>query len=438
MKKLLGMILVLVIIGSFTACNNGGSEEQGETETATTTTNETDSESKEGASSEEVAVSDLAGETVTIGRWGGNDAETAAFNEMLAGFTAATGIEVEERIYSDINQELQAELIGGTAPDAFYLDGYMAPFYVQQGITLPLDPDEFEIDKFYTSLADTFKFDGEYHAISKDFSTLALYYNKAWISEDEIPTTYEELVSEDFLASIQADLPEDVIALTYNQDLARNMFLAQNGGADITKDEIYSNLGSEEVVANLTPLFEAAIAERIKTPADLGLGWNGDAFGNQKTAMMIEGNWSLGFLESNFPEVDFGVVEIPAYKGEKGTMVFNVGWAINAGSENTDVAKAFVKYATGSEGMAIWSDGAGVLPSRSDVAEATGVAGQELKIAHLAGAEYATPWQKGTTMDTINAEYRNYIPSVVKGERSLEEGLTMADDEANSTIEANQ
>ena len=97
----------------------------------------------------------------------------------------------------------------------------------------------------------------------------------------------------------------------------------------------------------------------------------------------------------------------------------------------------FIQYATGTEGMATWTTGAGVLPSREDVAVATNIMDDMIKAPHIAGAAYATPWQKGTTMDTINAEFRNYVPAYIKGEKTLEEALMSAQEEANKTIEAN-
>jgi multiple sugar transport system substrate-binding protein len=72
-----------------------------------------------------------------------------------------------------------------------------------------------------------------------------------------------------------------------------------------------------------------------------------------------------------------------------------------------------------------------------DVTTATNVEKEPLKMPHIAGAVYAIPWQKGTTMDTINVEFQNYVPSVISGERSLEAALKIAEDEANKTIEAN-
>lgn len=382
-------------------------------------------------------VEEVEDSKIVVARWGGNDAETVAFNAMIEAFTAETGIEVEVRVFSDYNTELQAGLIGGEGPDVFYVDAYMAPFYIQQGILKELDPVEFDLDAFYEPLRNAFLSEGKYYAASKDYSTLALYYNKAFVDGSEIPTTYEELYGTDFLTNLKASLPEGMAAMTYNLDLARQLYMAEANGASIIKDEILSNIADPAIEANLRLELDAAIAGKIVTPSDLGVGWNGDAFGNEKTAIMIEGNWVLGFLQQNFPDVEFGVLEVPTIGGNKGTMVFTVGYGINANTQNVEGSKAFVKFATGPVGMPIWTTGAGVLPSRSDVADATKVEENPFLIPHIAGAAYATPWQKGTTMDTINNEYRNYVVAAIRGETTLAEALQKAQDEANATIAAN-
>jgi multiple sugar transport system substrate-binding protein len=379
----------------------------------------------------------LEGSKLVVARWGGNDAETAAFNAMIEAFKAETGVDVEIRIFSDYNTELQAGLIGGTGPDVFYVDAYMAPFYIQQGVLKELDEVEFELDKFYDPLKNAFANEGKYYAVSKDYSTLALYYNKKFVNVEDIPATYELLYGTDYLTTLKASLPEGTAAMTYNLDLARQLYMAEANGASIIRNEIFSNLSDVAVENNLKLELDAAIAGKIVTPGDLGMGWNGDAFGNEKTAIMIEGNWVLGFLQQNFPDVDFGVIEVPTMGGKKGTMVFTVGYGINANTTNEAASTAFVKFATGTVGMPIWTTGAGVLPSRSDVTDATKVQENALLIPHIAGAAYATPWQKGTTMDTINNEYRNYVVVAVRGETTLTEALKKAQDEANSTIAAN-
>lgn len=376
----------------------------------------------------------LAGKHIVVARWGGNDAETTAFAKMLEEFKAETGITAEERVYTDYDTQLKADLIAGTAPDVFYVDAFMVPFYIGQGVLTEIDKSAVEADKFYDSLITPFEKDGKLYAVSKDYSTLALYYNKKWVNEEEIPDTQEELYGEEFLSKIQERLPEGVIALTYNQDLARLLDLLEIDGSSIIKDGNKSNLGDANIIDNLRMVFDAAYAKRILTPADLGMGWNGEAFGNERAAMMIEGNWVYGTLKQQFSDVDFGVVEVPTYKGKNTTMVFTVGYAIDKNSKEPEAALEFIKFATGPKGMTTWCSGAGVLPSRGDVAASMGVDKDPYLLPHIKGAEYAKSWQKGDSLSIINKEFQNYFNAAVQGEMSLEAVMKKAEEEANKQI----
>ena len=46
----------------------------------------------------------------------------------------------------------------------------------------------------------------------------------------------------------------------------------------------------------------------------------------------------------------------------------------------------------------------------------------------------AVPWQKGTTVTIIDSAYKNFCPSVFKGEESAKEAMEKADKQANSEI----
>ena len=63
------------------------------------------------------------------------------------------------------------------------------------------------------------------------------------------------------------------------------------------------------------------------TPADLGLGWNGEAFGTGKAVIMKEGNWVYGTLQKDYSDINFGVKAMPSYKGVEASMSFTVGYA---------------------------------------------------------------------------------------------------------------
>jgi multiple sugar transport system substrate-binding protein len=427
MKKVLALLIVIAMTFTMLAAC-------GKAEPSANSPSPSQSASQQPQESNTTDNKSLKGKTIVVARWGGNDAETAAFAKMLEEFEAETGIIPEERVYTDYDTQLKADLIAGTAPDVFYVDAFMAPFYINEGVLTELDRNAVSADKFYPSLVKPFEKDGKLYAVSKDYSTLALYYNKKWVQESEIPATQEELYGAEFLSKIQERLPQGVIALTYNQDLARLLDLLQIDGTDIVKDGNKSNLGDPAVINNLRLIFDAAAAKRIMTPADLGMGWNGEAFGNERTAMMIEGNWVYGTLQQQFPEVDFGVVEVPTYKGKKTTMVFTVGYAIGRDSKEKEAALEFIKFATGPKGMTTWCSGAGVLPSRSDVTESMGVANDPNLAPHIAGANYATSWQKGDSLSIINKEFQNYFNAAVQGEMTLEEVMKKAEEEANKQI----
>lgn len=381
--------------------------------------------------------------TLTVGIWGGNDQEAAAINQVKADFEVANNCTVELKTYTDYNTQIQADFIGKTAPDVFYVDGNMFPFYSQLGVMEPLDPEEMGVDAYYENLIGAFTAeDGTIYCIPKDVSTLAVYYNidlleSVGYTPEDIPDTYEDYF--DFLTELQAKLDEkygknQIAAMTYNQDLSRNLPILQNGGAAVCDAEGNSTLASAGVVENLEFMLNFVNNGLWTTPADLGLGWNGEAFGTGKAVIMEEGNWVYGTLQKDYSDINFGVKAMPSYKGVEVSMSFTVGYGIFAGSENKELAKEWIKYACGVEGMTTWCSGAGCLPSRPDVAEAMDVESDPVWKVHSEMTSIAIPWQLEDTCSIINSAYQNFLPLAVSGELSAQEAMQQADEQANSEI----
>jgi multiple sugar transport system substrate-binding protein len=242
-----------------------------------------------------------------------------------------------------------------------------------------------------------------------------------------------------FLPTLQAKLDEkfgagQITAMTYNQDLARNLHLLERNGASITDKDGNATLTSAGVMENFNFILKLINTGAYKTPAEIGLGWNGEVFGTGKCVIMEEGNWVYGTLKQNYADIKFEVLDMPSYLGEKSSMTFTVGYAISANSKEIDLAKEWIKYATGLDGMTTWCKGAGTLPSRDDVAKALDVQSDPVWATHLAQVEYARPWQKGTTISIINTAYQNYFKSTVSGELTPEEGMKKAEEQANDEI----
>lgn len=385
----------------------------------------------------------FGGRTLTVGIWGGNDQETAAINQLKDNFEAEHGCTVDLKVYTDYNTQIQADFIGKTAPDVFYIDGSMFPFYSTLGVIDPLDPAEYELDKFYPNLVEAFTdADGNVLCVPKDVSTLATYYNidlleSVGYSADDIPDDYSEYQA--FLSGLQAKLDEtygknQIAAMTYNQDLSRSLYILQDGGNSLIADDSSAALTSPGVVKNMQFILDLVDAGVWKTPSDLGLGWNGEAFGTGKCAIMEEGNWVYGTLKNDFSDINFGVKAMPAYNGTQYSMSYTVGYGIYAMSENKDMASAWIKYVTGVEGETIWCSGAGCLPPRSDAAQAMDVESDPVWKVHSEMTACSLPWQLGNNLSIINTAYQNYMPMAVSGEMSAEEFLTAAENQANQEI----
>lgn len=420
-KKLIACAAIAGVLMASVGCGNNGGGKAG-----------TESDS-----------ADMSGKTLTVGVWGGNESESAALEAVKKNFEEKTGAKVEIKVYTDYNTQIQADFIGKTAPDVFYIEAYMLPFYSELDVLEPLDPEEMQADKYYDNLINAFKgADGTLYCIPKDVSTLATYINteileSVGLSADDLPKALEDY--KPFLVDLQAKLDDKygknkVAAMTYTAELTRNLYILESD-ASIVDEQGYATLSDDKVVENVEFIVDMVKAGVWKTPQALGLGWNGEVFGTGKVAIMEEGNWVYKTLQNDYSDIPFVVKEMPTYKGTQHSMSFTVGYGIYSGSKEKALAKEWIKYATGEEGMATWCEGAGCLPSRDDVAKAMDVNSDPVWAVHLKMIEVATPWQKGTTMDIINNAYKNFLPSATSSERTAKEAMENVDKQANSEID---
>src|SRR5678815_376181 len=91
-------------------------------------------------------------------------------------------------------------------------------------------------------------------------------------------------------------------------------------------------------------------------PSDLDSGWPGEAFGKGRAAMTIEGNWIVPFLHDQFPDLNYGISELPAGPAGQATMAFTVCYAVPADAAHPEASLKLVDYLTGAEGMKTWTD----------------------------------------------------------------------------------
>lgn len=387
-----------------------------------------------------VDMESLEGTTVTIGVWKGNSGEEAALDEMIAAFEEDTGIIVEKHVYTDINTELPAELMAGTAPDAFYIDSSLVPTLIEDGALEPLTPylTEDDMADFYPALVEPFTdSEGTVYALPKDFSTIGLYVNEDLLAEagytiEDIPTAYEDMPA--FISELQTKLPEGTYAFSTVMGIDRWFSYLQVGGASIIAEDGTVQLSDPAVVANAEMMTTLLNTPGYIEPTAAGFGWAGDMFGAQKCVMTLEGAWLEPMLIKDFPDVNYTVLPAPTYKGEQTTPAYTVGWGVNSNAENKEGAIAWTLYAT-NEGMAIWCEGAEALPSRASISDELGIAEDETSSVFASQVEYATVWQLGAHTVNIMNEFNNQWPLVVDGTLTIEQAFAKVDEVVNADAE---
>jgi multiple sugar transport system substrate-binding protein len=159
-------------------------------------------------------------------------------------------------------------------------------------------------------------------------------------------------------------------------------------------------------------------------PADLDSGWPGEAFGKGQAAMAIEGNWIVPFLNDQFPDVNWGVTELPAGPGGDATMAFTVCYGVAASAPNPEASIRLVNWLTGPEGMEQWAGLGLAMPTRASLSDGWLAQYPDLE-PFLAGADYSHPWQFRPgfqdVMDTINAGLQQAFAGTYTADQVLEE-----------------
>ena len=377
---------------------------------------------------------------VRLGGWPSSPVEQKALQAAVDEFNKEYAGKIKivyEPIPGNYKVKLTAMLSAGTAPDIFYVDVNWAEEFFSKGVIEPLDfyikMYKLDLDDFYPSLLKAFEYKGHIYGLPKDFSTLVLFYNKKMFDEVGLPypdsswTWFDLLYAAAKLTrDTDGDGKTDVWGLAlYPNALNRVIpFILQAGGR-VVKEDLSTALGEEEAIEGMKFYFDLHSRWKVAVaPADVGAGWLGDAFGKQKVAMVMSGPWMLGFLKENFPEVEFGVAELPHLK-KRATMVYTVCYAIPKTSKHKKEAFIAMKFLL-DKGMKIFTERLGVLPSRKSLAEKD--KNDPIKKAFYAGVDYAYPWKIPTpsgissrAIDEINTRFLKVWNGEITLEQAVEE-----------------
>ncbi len=331
-------------------------------------------------------------------------AEDKALRRIVRQYDEQSDNSVKLNVVPEYDTTLQAALAAGDPPDVFFVTDLRLPDLVEAGALQPAEGKIDGEDDFYPSLKEAFTYNEQFWAPPKDFSTLGLQYNVDMLEEAGVdpPTTWDELA----VAAEQLTQGKRV-GLVIGPEYPRwGAFMFQAGGAVTNDDFTEMTVDSPAVTTALDYLQQMHDQGHAATQGELDAGWPGEAFGQGKAAMTIEGNWMVGAMDNDFPDINWATTELPAGPEGKGTFAFTVAYAVAANAKNPEASFDLVNFLVGEETMLQYTKQFPVMPSRQSLADDWLQANPDLE-PFLKGAEYAHPFQFAPgfqgALDTLNA-----------------------------------
>jgi multiple sugar transport system substrate-binding protein len=329
--------------------------------------------------------------TVVLSGWSSSPEETASLERVIAAFEVAhPTINVDYQPLANYQPDMESRFAAGNPPDVFYVDASLAPDWIAKGFLAPLNgfakSTGFDTSHFFPVLRRAFEGPGgQPYGFPKDWSPLGMFTNKRLFREAGVaaPTTWSQLRS----AAESLRAVTGVTPICLSADWARLLaFVEQNGGSMLNDARTAATINSA-AASGAVDFYVGLVREGLAAlPEQVGSGWCGEAFADEKVAIAFEGTWLLPILDSAIQPVDYAVHPLVS-QARRGNIAFTVSYSMAAASRHKQAAWELLAYLTGREGMQIWTAGGVALPSRDDVPAAPG------RDVFLGEAAVSTVWQ---------------------------------------------
>ncbi len=428
MKKVIALLLALVMMLGMVACASN------------TTTNATSPETQEPEAQEPEAQEPEAQEpetdpepvTIKVATYRSED--EAYYNEMVNMFQEQyPWITVELDINADqtsYDSNIQADLMDGKAADVF--DMHSSTTYVtyaQEGILLPMDDMDF-IANYQDGAKEISSVNGSVYSFINSYNMIAVFYNKDIFDEVgvSVPTTFDEFVT---VCKTLRDAGYGGVAypgsdvsyawltnglLTICTDF-KDLIEGMDSGkyTDITTvPGVPEALQSAQAYRDNQILYDASESTALDQCMSL--------FAQGLAPMMINGTWSFGTKETDFPDIDAGIFALPTmlnsgeHYGEAGQLT-----VINAASENVEAAKLWVEFIASPEVSSYYCSNAKTISTIEGVT--LDYEGGEILAEAKSNGIRLLPTYERNNKDYWNSNWKDLVYGLVYGDLNYDDAI---------------
>ncbi len=314
-------------------------------------------------------------------------------------------VQLEAVAGNDYYTRLLTQIASGDAPDIMQIGDDAVPNFVSKGAFLPLDDfinGQYPLDTsiYLPGVMEPGMYQGKTYFLPKDFSTLAVYYNKKIFDQYGVAYPQDGWTWEQFLDTAQKltidennDGTPEVwgVQLTANWTTGFEYWVAAAGGSLISEDgkSFVGYMDSPETIEAVQ--FFADLYNKYKVappPADFNQWAGGNPeFENGTAAMRLFGRWPQAGLRKD-EKVDLGVVSVPVGK-QAANVLFWSGFGIFSGTKHPEAVWRFLKYYVGAEGSKVWAQHG--IPPVASAAEEVGMYTDPIESVWIKGLDNVKP-----------------------------------------------
>lgn len=380
-------------------------------------------------------------------------------NEAIPDFEAANqGITVEMQFVpeSELQQKLLTAKAAGNAPDVSSIDETFLDTLTKEEVLLPIPPEVINVNEEMGSLtADLYRIsptggEGQYYGLPNGVFAGAVYYNVGLLDElgytpEDIPTQWDDFIlwAKDVTVWDGDTLTRSGFAFYGNEGSVQGAVRQQIGGPIdgnqfATKSEM--QLADDIGIQSYQFVMDLFDVHKVDSKEE-GL-ISRDRFGAGNAVTLYNWTWFNGFMETQYPDIEWGIMVDPTFSGEPvyGNRGPDVGFTVTSQQDNNlDAAYKFYRYLVSPAYLAKYCKLRGIQPSLkgmwTDPAFSEEAGPQWAAVAIKNRPENSVDW--GFNPRELGDITARVWPSIRDEGEDITTVLTRTQEEANAFLTAN-
>lgn len=346
------------------------------------------------------------------------------------------GVEIEVQTFplAEYLNKVLVALAGGAGPDTMQVRSNWVPWLITSGMVQPLAESvitsaEMEETFIPGPLVPLKGADGRYYGVPTDTQTVVLFYQPnlfelVGLDGNKPPTTWEEAVEAGRrIARRGPNGQTERMGLATGGYEPVLLSLMLQSGADLWDEaNKIPRLDSNEAVQALQWAADLVATHDVEDPA-FGSRWT--AFRNETLGMVYAHPAMMGSFRSTHPDLEFGIVEIPAPEpgGSQTSLITSWGLTVTNQAQDPEMATKWLLYVQSAQAQERWLLATGELPTRYEVIQQPEFRQDPLyePIMWSLVRAVAQPW----VSDDVNPTIRRAWTSIINGNSPAEAIATM-------------